>query len=88
MSYQTELPCQGGVSANIASMGFKTVKVEAHMKRMRAYVETMHRAGRKLTVIRIKPDELRAILRELNKGRSERALEYVAVHWDGVPVVA
>lgn len=85
---QAEMPIRGGLSCNIASMGFKGVKAQQHMRRVREYVDSMHRANRKLTVIRIKPDELRAILRELNKGRSETQGDYVSVHWDGVPVIA
>lgn len=84
---QQSFPKSGGQSANLAMCTLKAVKVNDAIKRIRQYVETMHRTGHKMQQIRIKKDDFSSIIRELNKGLPDHVAEYDALHWDGVPVI-
>lgn len=84
---QGSFPKSGGQSFNLAIGQFQTVKVNESLKRIRAYVETMHRTGHRMQTIRIKRDDFASILRELNKGLPEHVADFDRLHWDGVPVV-
>lgn len=85
---QTEFPATGGQSKNLAITSFKGVKVQLVVTKIREYVESMHRLGHPIHLIRIKRDDLESILRELNKGRPDNAAPFVSVHWDGAPITA
>lgn len=88
MDNQEQFPDTGGVTVNLAAQPIKNVGCRNQLKRIREYVETMHRAGRKADVIRLKRDDYEAFLREITKKRSKDAPKIVGLHWDGIPVAA
>jgi hypothetical protein len=88
MDSQEQFPDTGGITINLASQPIKNVACRNSLRRVREYVETMHRAGRKAEVIRLKKDDYEAFLREITKKRSKDAPKIVGLHWDGIPVAA
>lgn len=88
MDSQEQFPDTGGITVNLASQPIKNVACRNSLRRVREYVETMHRAGRKAEVIRLKKDDYEAFLREITKKRSKDAPKIVGLHWDGIPVAA
>lgn len=88
MDSQEHFPDTGGITINLASQPIKNVGCRNQQNRIREYVETMHRAGRKAEVIRVKRDDYDAFLREITKKRSKESPKVVGLHWDGIPVAA
>ena len=84
---QMSLSGSGGMVANLAIIQFKAVKVNAILKSVRAYVETMHRMNKRMDNIRVKPNDYASILKELNKGKADDSDKFIGMHWDGVRVV-
>ncbi len=88
MDNQEHFPDTGGVTLNLASYPIKNVACRNCLKRIREYVETMHRCGKKSENIRVKKDDYEAFIRELTKNRDKNAPAVVGLHWGGIPVAA
>ena len=88
MDSQEQFPDTGGIVMNLATQPIKNVACRNSIKRIRAYVETMHRCGRKAECIRLKKDDYDAFIREITKKRHKDSPAVVGLHWDGIPVAA
>lgn len=88
MDNQDSFPESGGITLNLAQQPIKNVACANSLKRIRQYVETMHRAGRNPECIRLKRDDYDAFMREITKKRAKESPKVVGLHWDGIKVAA
>lgn len=85
---QQSFKMAGGIAANLAIMEIKSVRNREVVKRLREYVDVMHRTNHKVPVIRVKKDDYECLLKELNKSRPPNSADFVSINWDGIPVKA